>query len=289
MSSVNLGPTTHQAQLIELYSDNPPRKILDKCVDECVKTVPFKMKLNVYFISGVRIVGGAIAGGTAGYIAGTSIGACYPIVGSKIGGIAGATVGGLAGGAIGNALARRKITVDIEQTTNFIEWKKNALRDNLYPLFERILHDNIFLGLVCPISHELPIVPVRTPCGHIYEMSDITHWLSRKKPDGLCCVLGCAAVFTANDLAYSQEHIRKIMEAAKLQINFLKAQGDASSKELENGMNSYGRDVHNVSNTVLKAINRDESKLSFDMGMSRSDFLRSAEISFDMMQAGQLD
>jgi hypothetical protein len=289
MSSVGLNITAQQTQLLELYSENPTRKVLQESVDECVEGSNKVVKLFVKFTSGVFIMAGGIAGSMIGANVGTSVGAFYPVIGPRIGGIAGGALGGVAGASIGDALSRRTITIIISRTSCFADWKRNALKDNLYPLFQEILDENVFDGLKCPITHELPIVPVKTPCDHVYEKEDIEHWLNSRKPEGRCCVLGCVTVFTARDLKYSQPHMRKIINAARDRIEQLKVLNDRNSQSLSEGFRAISKDANNVSNGVFSGIMDHEAKTAFSAGMSLEDFQEASKRTFMKLKSIELD
>ncbi len=298
MSSVGLNITAQQTQLLELYSDNPSRKVIQESVDECVEGSHKVIKLSVKFTSGVFIAAGAVSGSVIGSNIGASVGACYSAVGSKVGGLAGGALGGLAGTAIGNALGKRTITMVISRTSCFADWKRNALKDNLYPLFERILEDNVFDGLKCPITNELPTVPVKTPCDHVYEMSALVNWLNHKDEENKrnaehqnnrCCVVGCAIIFTAKDLTYSQPHMKKIIDAAQDRIDQLQAQNNRNADKLSEGFRAISKDSRNVSNGVFSGIMDHEAKTAFSAGMSLEDFQEATKRTFMNLKAIQLD
>jgi hypothetical protein len=85
-------------------------------------------------------------------------------------------------------VAKRTIVVAISKKHKFKEWQRKAVTNNLYPLFAKILEDNVFKGLICPFTAELPLFPMKTPCNHIYEKADLEQWLKTKNPSALCCV-----------------------------------------------------------------------------------------------------
>jgi hypothetical protein len=298
MSSVGLNITAQQTQLLELYSENPTREVLQESIYECVEGCNRVVKLSVKFTSGVFIMAGGIAGSMIGANVGTSVGTFYPVIGPRIGGIAGGALGGVAGAAIGDALSRRTITIIISRTSCFADWKKNALRDNLYPLFQEILRENVLEDLICPITHELPVVPVRTPCNHIYDMSAIVEWLHNKDeynkrnvehPNDRCCVLGCVTVFTAKDLTYSQPHLSRIMNAARDRIDQLKAQSNPDSSRLLEGASAIYKDADNVSSGVFTGIMDHEGKTAFSSGMSLEQFQEASKRTFMKFTSTQLD
>lgn len=59
--------------------------------------------------------------------------------------------------------------------------EKKAITEKLYPVFTKILNDNdVFKSLMCPISFELPSIPVKAPCNHVFEYEAIVAWQKKK-------------------------------------------------------------------------------------------------------------
>jgi hypothetical protein len=269
--------TYKQQTLIDLW-DNPTKKTKEKAVAAYVKESAPLMKVFVCFSSAVIVASSATTGAAIGCVAGAGIGSMIePGVGTRVGMYAGGALGGLAGGAIGTVMAKRTIMILIPRTKFFARWKRTAQRDKLYPLFEKILKENVFTSLTCPISLELPVVPVETPCGHIYEQEQIESWLNTRKKTDRYCTLGCQKPFTIYDLTYSEEHIRKIMHAANLRIQELDSQNDKNSKYLSTGLSAIVRDNCMISNKVLGEIMHDECRSAFDRNMDEERFLETAK------------
>jgi len=268
--------TTKDQILIDLW-ENPNRKNKEKAVVEYVKSSKTTMKIFVCFSSAVIVAGTAATGVAVGTVAGAGIGTWVePGLGTRVGMYVGGSLGGIAGTAVGTLVAKRTITVVIPRTKFFARWKMEALKENLYPLFEKLLKENVFCDLICPITSELPIVPVQAPCGHIYDQEAIEKWLNSRQKGARYCTLGCEKPFTVYDLIYCEEHLRKIMNAANARIKELKAQNDKNSRYLANGLDFHNQDTSSVSNNVFSSVVKDEIRSSLDRGMDEERFLEAA-------------
>ena len=148
--------------------------------------------------------GGLICGGAGAAVTGGP-GAILAIPGVA----AGAAIGAGAGAGIGLLLSTVISTISISRSTHYEEWRKQALRDKVYPIFQKFVdQDNELKNLVCPITHELPIVPVASPNGHVFEEAEIIKWLDQN-PNNPCPMR--AAPFTKKDLVYSHATVCAIM------------------------------------------------------------------------------
>lgn len=269
--------TAKDQTLIDLY-ENPNKKNKGKAALTYVRESQTSIKLFVCFSSAVIVAGSAATGAAIGTVIGGSLGTYVePGVGTRVGMYVGGGLGGLAGTAVGASFAKRTIMVIIPRTKFFARWKRHSLKEDLYPMFEKLLKENVFSGLICPITAELPVVPVQAPCGHIYEQEAIEEWLNTRKKGSRYCTLGCEKPFTVYDLMYSEDHLRKIMKAASVRIKELKAQNDKNSRYLASGLDSHIQDTCSVSHNVFSGIVKDEIQSSLDRGFDEKRFLESAK------------
>lgn len=232
------------------------------------------IRVKVKYISNAIIVAGAITGSTTGGLAGAGIGTIVePGGGTVVGAAVGATLGGVIGGAVGKVIAKRKITVMISRTRRFKEWKRKAITEKLYPTFSKILNDNDdFKSLMCPINFELPSIPVKAPCNHVFEYEAIVAWQKRKVTGGVSCGTGwCQKEFTVNELIFSPEHLFKIMAAVKKQIEILSVKQDPVSVEFLKGCFAIHEDATNVIDQVFTAEMTQEINTAFRHGMSEDE------------------
>lgn len=236
-------------------------------------------KVKLIFIStatiAVATATGALAGGTIGGAIGTLV---EPGGGTAVGAGTGAAIGGVIGGAVGALYSTYVVTVEISRSNHYENWKRRALSEKIYPLFQEVLESEEFGKLVCPITSELPRLPVLAPCKHVFEKSEIEKWLKSKPEDAHCCPLRCRERFTAEDLVYSQDRIDEITNAAKARIQVLTQQHQhdikiqGSSIELVHALTGVMRDGREHSLQVFKQVLNKEIDVSVEGNLSEADF-----------------
>ena len=80
-----------------------------------------------------------------------------------------------------------------------ISWKGPGGRgaDECCPLLDYRIRDNIFLSLICPITHDLMMEPVQISCGHIFEEQAIRNFVIRQSVNKVVCPV-CNQHFAPN-------------------------------------------------------------------------------------------
>lgn len=173
-------------------------------------------------------------------------------VGIFSGGKTGAAVGGITGATIGIPLAKTWVTVSISASTAYRNWKIEAINKKVYPIFINFLsqHEDV-TNLMCPIAHVIPLIPVKAPCGHVYEEAEICKWLDTK-PEGASSCPFRTANFTKTDLQYDYKHTRKVV---RLITGLLKTQHNptiiAGLTALQNNIREINKEVLEVSTSHL--------------------------------------
>lgn len=169
------------------------------------------MTLHIRSISIISIASGALIGAVVGAIGG--------VVAAPSGiGVAPAVAAGIAIGTglgIGVGFGVKEVVsvIVIRRDESFIKWRKKAIEDQAWPVFKNFLKQKEeFNALRCQLSGEVPIVPVESPNGHIYEKEVIEKWLD-EHPNQTCPKGGNK--FTKADLVYSPTHAKKIIEIAR--------------------------------------------------------------------------
>jgi hypothetical protein len=283
-SAVATNPTYQQFMYsLDVHSNQTQRGERARVANYLRETDDIRVKVR--FISNAIIAVSAGTGASVLGLAGAGIGTVIePGGGTVIGAVSGAALGGVVGGVVGKVIANREIPLMISRTRRFNEWKRKAIIEKLYPTFAKIFDDNdVFKTLMCPIEHELPTIPVRAPCGHVFEHHAIVGWHNMKKPGGKSCAVGwCVREFTLNDLVFSQEHLFKIMEAVKEQIAVLSVKQDPVSIEFLKGCFAIRDDANNVINQVFTAQMNQEINLAFRHDMSDAE---AAEMAVKNLQA----
>lgn len=149
---------------------------------------------------------GAVLGGVGGFaVAGP--------VGIVPGAALGATIvgGTMAVTAVGLVYAKVPYMLLIDP--RYHEWRVVKQGENLLNLFDRQVREhNELTALQCPIYADFPRIPVRAPCGHVYDKDSIERHL-----DGIYAAKSsCSSLegfhFTKADLHFYPEHLIDIMK-----------------------------------------------------------------------------
>ena len=89
-------------------------------------------------------------------------------------------VGTIIGGAIITHLVNEKVNIQIKYSDQFTLWRMMAIRDKVYPLFQRFIKENQFDEFFCPISLQLCNMPMLAPDGKTYDKENIEEYISYK-------------------------------------------------------------------------------------------------------------
>lgn len=231
-------------QAVDLYTKTDLSTTF-KRTEQYIKENPDKQTL-AYRIASVSIgtiamttVAGTCVGGAAGGIIGLVAGAAVPSA------LTGAKIGCGVGFSVGLILSPITTIVSIKTSQEYINWKTQALVNRIYPIYQEYLkQDEEFRDLICPISHELPVVPVRSPNGHVYEKSEIETWLD-SNPNNPCPMRGNP--FTKADLIYDEKHVRKIVMRARALMN----QHVIQNQDVEAGIKALSNNLVERSASLL--------------------------------------
>lgn len=235
-----------------------------KYLSQCIYEDPSEISLRILSISiptilcvtAVGTVVGALAGGVVGTVKGGAM--------SVPGALTGAKIGGCAGFTLGIAVSSIHVTIQIRQSDHYIRWKTQALQDKVYPLFQDFLkQDEQFQDLICPISFALPVVPVKSPNGHVYEKASIEKWLL-SNPDNPCPLRGKS--FTKSDLVYDQKHLNKIIKRAKELLN------QKLNPHVGEGLRALNESLTSNRFAVFQGEHAMVAKEAFDKGLTPDQF-----------------
>ena len=85
------------------------------------------------------------------------------------------------GAAIGALFGVKHTITQLEESQEYKLWKDEAIKSKVYPLFLKFLQDSDALeDLLCDLTQDLIIQPVKAPNGKVYEKAAIEDRLSRK-------------------------------------------------------------------------------------------------------------
>lgn len=202
---------------IKLYSGTKPLTSVKRGIQYVIDTAQSNSKekeevaLRILSISIPTIVGSTAIGAALGAVAGGILGAINSAsILSAPGAVVGGKAGAVAGLGVGIVLAPYIVTIYVRQSDHYIQWKTKALQEKVYPLFQEFLkNDATFLDLLCPITKDLPLIPVRTPYGHVFEKAAIETWIETNPT----CPLTRYKLHI-NDLVYAQDHVNNIVRRA---------------------------------------------------------------------------
>jgi hypothetical protein len=288
--------TKEQTQEIELYCGQSLKNKIDRTVMFVRHAVPKHVKKkfaeessNLFDCVAPQVIKNSITFCVAGAAVGTLI---KPGKGTIKMGIKGLLFGLGLGTLRGSYDYFSKHKVEFVPSKIYEEWRAQANANKVFPHFKKILKaSKVFEDFICAISDDITIIPVKAPCGHIFERECIVEWLNNKLQDALCCPYKCARVFTVEDLEYSQERVNKIIIVAMDQIKIHCTKGDDEySKLLVEGFTAIAKNQHRNSSEsyvgAMTIINRraielrlpseDLAKLTketYDFYMSAANFV----------------
>jgi hypothetical protein len=156
------------------------------------------------------IIVGMVAGGTLGGVAyfvvtSQSPNPTNPLTWIKFGAAGGSFLGAVTGGFITKQLERKRIEINVLTSPLYQNWKKGLVKET----YELYLHAYAHYSdpqdlrqFECSLSHNLPMIPVRSPNGHVYEKEYIERHLDEK----------WAAIKRAQESGSTQKYIDGLLE-----------------------------------------------------------------------------
>lgn len=208
--------SNNQITTIDIYSSTSAKNQIKRAIkyfQDCNPTERTDIILKITSVSVTTVFVCASGGMAIGAVSGAIAGSSMPVLGSSGGAVAGAQIGAIAGATFGIIIGTSVAVIKLSESNHYIQWKTRALKENVYPIFQEFLkNDEAFEDLICPLTYELPMVPVMSPNGHTYEKHAIEKWIDLH-PDRSCPFKG--KNFTKQDLVYNQKHVRKIVKKAK--------------------------------------------------------------------------
>lgn len=220
-----------------------------KYIEECTFEERKEITLRILSVSIPTIVGSTAIGAALGAVAGGILGGLKSMgTLSAPGAVVGAKAGAVAGFGVGIVLAPYVTTIAIRNSEHYINWKTRALKEKIYPLFQEFLKEtDSFKDLICPLSCDLPVIPVRSPYGHVFEKSWIESWLDMN-PSHACPLT--RQHFTKSDLVYAQDHVKKIVDRAHA---IMREKEKIANPEFVVGLEAFVASAENTSLAVLSA------------------------------------
>lgn len=211
---------TNQAMVI-LSKDTDPKSYLDVTQKNVVIYVIGQTWKRTLVNSAIGAgIGGAIGGGVGFLVAGPAGIIPGAAIGAAAGGVAGAVI------TISLSTAFYPLTVKIDPV--YHNWKQLIIRENLLKSFDAaVLEHEELRGLQCPILCDFPVIPVRAPCGHIYDKASIerhidfinskVELIAADRLDVMHDMQTCPSrrpgIFQKDQLEYVPEHLDKIIHA----------------------------------------------------------------------------
>lgn len=164
-------------------------------------------------------------------------------IGGGAGGPFGALVGFGAGGGTGLLVGtgiiahcvNKKIKIQISYSDKFSQWRIQAIKEKIYPLFKLFLKEHKYEKYLCPISGDICNIPMLAPDGHTYDKEWIDKYIARRtdKDDVPVDSLFRNGKFCKNDLIFDVEYMKKIIrKSEKIYHEIL--------KQSDNDIEKYG-------------------------------------------------
>lgn len=262
--------TTQQEQTMDLICGTSKINGLKRGVEFFYDLDSRTQKGIVVNIGKISIIGAAAAAAT-GALIGAGVGT---VLKPGLGSAAGAYTGAVIGGAIGLTVTPLAITIRMGYVGRYVTWKNRAIQDRVYYLFGReVLETDLFKGLICPITGELPVVPVIAPCKHVFEKGAIEEWLKTKPHQAAACPSRCHKNFKIKHLVYHQERLNEIAIAGKQKIRELIEQREKYLKSEEE------------SKKLSEGLSEEElKKLSENSNVTTIDFIKNSKIVEDAIK-----
>ncbi len=163
----------------EFNQDGSKNKI--KCLDRFYKESDLKVKHEIIARRKSYQIKYAVSIGIAGGIFGGFLGGV--ILRHPIGVFGGAAIGAGIGMSIGVNLGKSHHNLTILKSKVYNTWKDAILDQRTYRYFLDFIESRKeFSDFLCPIGANITVVPIKTPCGHIYEAENLKSFLYKKLP-----------------------------------------------------------------------------------------------------------
>jgi hypothetical protein len=216
---------------------------------------------------------GAGIGGAVGAVAGTII---EPGAGTLAGGTLGLQVGAGIGAAVGVRMATKKIKIELQESQRYKNWKKRAIEERVFPIFNKILHDSAFQNYMCPIEDQLTRIPILTPCctsksGLRFEKKAIENWIVTYGNEH--CPL-CREPLTLEDLVYDSDRVATIVRAAREQMALLNTSQAEYASQLREGLVAIVENGIEDNSQVFKEKAKVEATEAFSLNMPEDEFIK---------------
>lgn len=255
------------------------------------RTVIVKVACNVFKKTGTFCVVGAVAGGTIGGAIGGAVAGPPGVV---AGAFKGAAIGGGIGAAAGFVVSVVEIPKAIACTYQYKVWRSAVIENILHPLFQQQLRDDhIFSDLLCPISREVPHIPVKAPCGHTYDKETIEKWIDSKPPTAKACHVR-AKNFSKSELIIHDEHLKKIIERCMQLMEIQKAGLEHEVREINPESDFFQQEIRRIFDRST-ALNTSIAKVKFEamiesaLGNPKVSDEAIAKASIELVRCGRLN
>lgn len=200
---------------MDFFLDNRVHVILD---------ITCKQWKKVAVPTGVAIGAGAVIGGATGFVLAGPPG----IVPGAAAGVA--IVGGLT--AITSiVVVCVKIPFIVTINPKYHEWRIKKQRENILSIFDDQVKDHdVLADLRCRISGDFPLIPMRAPCGHIYDKDHIERHLDSQFSAKSSCSMIAGIRFSKAQLVFHPEHLTNIIRAC-IQVRTVLSSSDEGSEK----------------------------------------------------------
>lgn len=136
------------------------------------------------------------------------------------------------------------VVMDVRESQHYVSWRIKAIEEKALPIFQAFLkEDTILSELICPITLELPTVPMKAPDGRVYEKAaieehiDSTELMHKKMielhPERVHA-LNRSPIrgqdFGKDDLVFDMERAKEIIRAAEKVFKECQERGESNIK-----------------------------------------------------------
>ncbi len=195
-----------QREVQEFDKDTSLRKFCGDHKFYISVNIPCKLWKKVVIPTSIAVgIGGAV-GGVGGFVLAGPPGIAPGVV-------AGAAFCGSIAFATTYGYVISKIPAMLVLDPKYHEWRVKKQLDNLIHIFDaQVREHNELISLHCPIYGDFPRIPVRAPCGHVYDKESIERHLESPFAAKSSCSSLDAVRFTKADLNFYPEHLMNIMK-----------------------------------------------------------------------------
>jgi hypothetical protein len=130
---------------------------------------------------------------------------------------AAAKIGGAAGAAIGCYTATRREVLKIRGSVTYKNWRDNAVKTKVYPIFEKYVNTKVSDSFKCPYTSSLILRPVRDRHGHVFEHDEIMKHL-RNSQGAIKCPHTMEPI-TESDLTFDLEYHKNLLRELEPAFN----------------------------------------------------------------------